>query len=132
MKKTIKLAALALLLSTGVFAAGHKKAVHNMPVTKRDNIIFYTLPSQRGIDLRVTKAEPGKTIVIIRDNDGNVLRKDVMTGSQIRRGYVLNQLENGDYSIEISSKNQVFKRDIHIYNEGPIKTFLVKQVYPGV
>jgi hypothetical protein len=66
--------------------------------------------------------------VVIYDNNGNVLRKDVMNGPAVRRGYVLNQLDNGDYTIEISSKNQVFKRNIHIYNEGPIKSFIVKQV----
>jgi hypothetical protein len=129
MKTSIKLTALALLMSLGAFAAPHKKVMHRMMSSgKNDEIVFYTLPSQRGIDLRVKKAMPGKTIVIIRDNDGNVLQKDVMTKETIRRGYVLNQLDNGDYSIEIQSANQDFKRDIHIYNEGNIKTFLVKQV----
>jgi hypothetical protein len=125
MKKSIKLLALGLLLSTGLFAATPKPAVRHMRMENKDNIVFYTLPSQRGIDLRIKKAEPGKTVVIIYDNNGNVLQKDVMTGADIRRGYVLNQLDNGDYSIEITSKNQVFKRNIHIYNEGPIKSFIV-------
>jgi hypothetical protein len=120
--------ALLLLLSTGLFAAAPKRLARGMPTEKQDYIIFYTLPSQRGIDLRIKKAEPGQTIVVIYDNNGNVLRKDVMNGPAVRRGYVLNQLDNGDYTIEISSKNQVFKRNIHIYNEGPIKSFIVKQV----
>jgi len=128
MKKSMKLAALALLLNAGVFAASPKISGRAVTAGKTDNIIFYTLPSQRGIDLRVKKAIPGKTIVIIRDNNGNVLQKDVMTANEIRRGYVLTQLEEGDYSIEISSKNQVFKRDIHIYHEGPVRSFIVKQV----
>lgn len=128
MKKSIKLTALALLLSAGVFAGTPNKPTTHMPAGRMDKIVFYTLPSQSGIDLRIKKAEPGKTIVIIRDNDGNVLQKDVMTGADVRRGYVLNQLDEGDYSIEISSNNQVFKREIHIYNEGPVKSFIVKQV----
>jgi hypothetical protein len=128
MKKSIKLTTLALFASVAAFAAGPVKNGHEMSTGKKDKIVFYTLPSQRGIDLRVKKAEPGKTIVIIRDADGDVLQKDVMTSDNIRRGYVLNQLYNGDYSIEISSKDQDFKRDIHIYNEGPVKTFIVKQV----
>lgn len=125
MKKAIKLTAIALLLSGGLLAAPKPHKV--VPMNNRDKIDFYTLPSQRGIDLRIRKADPGKTIVVIYDNDGNVLQKDVLTGTQIRKGYVLNQLDNGDYSIEITSNHHVFKKDIHIYDEGPIKSFIVKQ-----
>src|ERR1700744_1582417 len=114
MKKIIKLTALALLLSSGAFAATPKTA-HKMMNGKQDNIVFYTLPSQRGIDLRVKKAEAGQTIVTIFDDQGNVLQRDVMNKTDIRRGYNFTQLDNGDYSIVISSKNQVFKRKIHIY-----------------
>jgi hypothetical protein len=129
MKTSIKLTVLALLMSLGAFASPHKKAAHRMMASgKNDEIVFYTLPSQQGIDLRVKKAMPGRTVVIIRDSDGNILQKDVMTKENIRRGYVLSQLDNGDYSIEIQSANQDFKRDIHIYNDGDIKNFIVKQV----
>gem|GEM_PF-487627 len=129
MKKSIKLSALLLLFSTGLFAATPKTTVKSMPPGKKDYIVFNTLPSQRGIDLIIQKAEMGKTIVIIYDDNGNVLRKDVLNNlNKIRKGYVLNQLDNGDYSIEIISKNQVFKRSIHVYNEGPIKSFIVRQV----
>jgi hypothetical protein len=127
MKKIIKLTALALLLSSGAFAATPKTA-HKMMNGKQDNIVFYTLPSQRGIDLRVKKAEAGQTIVTIFDDQGNVLQRDVMNKTDIRRGYNFTQLDNGDYSIVISSKNQVFKRKIHIYQEGPVRSFIVEQV----
>ncbi len=127
MKKTIKLTALALLLSTGAFAAVPKTA-HKMMDGKQDNIVFYTLPSQRGIDLRVKKTEPGTTIVTIYDDEGRLLQKDVMNKTDIRRGYNFSQLEEGDYSIVISSKNHVFKRKIHIYQEGPVRSFIVEQV----
>jgi hypothetical protein len=127
MKKTIRLAALALLLSSGVYAAAPKPA-HKMMAGKQDNIVFYTLPSQRGIDLRIKKAEQGKTVVTIFDDNGNVLQKDVMNKTDIRRGYNFTQLDEGDYSIEISSNGQVFKRKIHIYQEGQVRSFLVEQV----
>src|ERR1700733_5221158 len=127
MKKTIRLAALALLLSSGVFAAVPKTA-HKTMDAKQDNIVFYTLPSQRGIDLRVKKAEPGATVVTIYDDEGRVIQKDVMNKTDIRRGYNFTQLDEGDYSIVISSKNMVFKRKIHIYSEGPVRSFIVEQV----
>jgi hypothetical protein len=127
MKKTLKLTALALLLSSGVFAAVPNTG-HKMATGKQDKIVFYTLPSQRGIDLRVKKAEPGTTVVTIYDDEGHVIQKDVMNKTDIRRGYNLSELDPGDYSIVISSKNEVFKRKIHIYYEGPIRSFIVEKV----
>ena len=127
MKKTLKLTALALLLSAGAFAAVPKTA-HTMMNGKQDNIVFYTLPSQRGIDLRIKKAEPGTTVVTIYDDEGRLLQRDEMNKTDIRRGYNFTQLDEGDYSIVISSNNQVFKRKIHIYEEGPVRTFIVEKV----
>jgi hypothetical protein len=127
MKNTLKLTALALLLSSGLFAAAPNTG-HKMATGKQDKIVFYTLPSQRGIDLRVKKADAGTTIVTIFDDQGNVLQRDVMNKTDIRRGYNFTQLDEGDYTIVVSSKNQVFKRKIHIYNEGPIRSFIVEQV----
>ena len=118
---------LALLLSSGLVAAA-PKTIDKTATGKQDKIVFYTLPSQRGIDLRVKKAEPGTTVVTIYDDEGHVIQKDVMNKTDIRRGYNFSQLDEGDYSIVIWSKNQVFKRKIHIYQEGPVRSFLVEQV----
>jgi len=128
MKKSIKLTALALLLSAGVFAATPKKAMSGTPMSSGDHIVFYTLPSQAGIDLRIKKTEPGNAVVMIRDSEGRLLWKDVMKANDIRRGYNLTQLDEGDYTIEITHNQQVFKRIIHIYQEGPVRSFIVEQV----
>ena len=127
MKKTIKLAAIALLLSSGLFAAT-PKTPDKMATGKQDKIVFYTLPSQSGIDLRIKKAEPGTTTVTIYDDEGRVLQKDFVNKTDIRRGYNFTQLDEGDYSIEIVSNGQVFKRKIHIYQEGPVRSFIVERV----
>jgi len=99
-----------------------------MATGKQDKIVFYTLPSQSGIDLRIKKAEPGTTTVTIYDDEGRVLQKDFMNKTDIRRGYNFTQLDEGDYSIEIVSNGQVFKRKIHIYQEGPVRSFIVERV----
>jgi len=127
MKKTIKLAAIALLLSSGLFAVT-PKTPGKMATGKQDKIVFYTLPSQSGIDLRIKKAEPGTTTVTIYDDEGRVLQKDFVNKTDIRRGYNFTQLDEGDYSIEIVSNGQVFKRKIHIYQEGPVRSFIVERV----
>jgi hypothetical protein len=130
MKKSIKLTVLALFLSAGICAAAPRAHAGNMPVSNNYNIVFYTLPSQQGIDLRVKKSIPGiKTVVMIRDQDGHLLWRDEMKGKMdIRRGYNLTQLDEGDYSIEITTGSAVFKRNIHIYNEGSKRSFIVEQV----
>ena len=130
MKKSIKLTALALFLSAGLCAAAPRAHVSHMPAATIDNIVFYTLPSQQGIDMRINKLSPkAKTFVVIRDDNGNVLWRDEMKGKMnIRRGYNFTALDEGDYSIEITSGDIVFKRNIHIYNEGNKRSFIVEQV----
>jgi hypothetical protein len=128
MKKSIKLTALALLISACAFAAKPQFSMH-ANTKSMDHIVFYTLPSQSGIDLRINKINMQPTMVVIRDSNGNILWSDKMKGDKdIRRGYNLTQLDEGDYSIEITSGMEVFKRNIHIYHEGSVRSFIVEQV----
>jgi len=125
MKNSIKLTALFLLASTGLFAATSVKAV--VPA-RADIITFSSLPSERGIDVKVEKTAPGKAIIVIYDQDGNALRKDVVKSDKaFSKAYILNQLENGDYYIEVTSHNKVVVKDIHIYDENGTKMFIVKE-----
>jgi hypothetical protein len=95
----------------------------------RDHIIFNTIPSQGGIDLLIKK-NPLPAMVVIRDNDGNILWKNKMRANKATHwAYNLTSLSEGDYSIEIISGQEVFKRNINIYYEGPVRTFIVQQVF---
>jgi len=126
MKNSIKLAALFLVASTGLFAATSAKAATIVPSTS-DVITVSSLASEDGVAVKVEKSEPGKAIVMIYDKDGNVLRKDILSsGKGLEKGYILSQLENGDYTIEITSNKQVVKKDIHVYDEDQTKMFIVK------
>lgn len=125
MKTSIKLTALFLLASAALFAATPLKTV--VPA-KADVITFSSLPSERGIDVKVEKSAPGKAIVAIYDQDGNMLRKDVIgSGKAFEKAYILNKLDNGDYTIEVTSNKQVVKKSIHVYDEGDTKMFIVKE-----
>jgi hypothetical protein len=126
MKASIKLAALFLLASTGLFAATPATKAHRVILPATDAVVFSTLSASRGIAVSVGKNEPGKAIVVIYDNDKNVLRKDVLASGGVERGYVLNTLENGDYTIEVTTSNHVVKKAIHVYNEGENKMFFIK------
>ncbi|MEO6978635.1 MAG: hypothetical protein ABI113_09665, partial [Mucilaginibacter sp.] len=62
----------------------------------------------------------------IYDQDKNVLRKDVLTANG-SKGYVLSSLENGNYTMEVTTAGQVVKKNIHVYNEDQTKTFIVQE-----
>jgi hypothetical protein len=128
MKNSIKLSALFLVLSAGLFAATSAKADGLVVPSTKDAITFSSLPSQKGIEVKVETAASEKAIVMIYDKDGNVLRKDVLSaGKAFSKAYILNQLENGDYTIEVTSDKQVVKKDIHVYDEDNTKTFIVTE-----
>jgi hypothetical protein len=119
MKNSIKLTALFLLATTGLFAAVPAKTLK----TDVPSATISTLALHKGI---AVKAAGAKSIVMIYDQDKNVLRKDVLARNT-SKGYVLNALENGDYTMEITSNKKTVKKNIHVYNEGQTKTFIVQQ-----
>ena len=119
MKNSIKLTALFLLASAGLFAAVPAKTVKaDVP-----SVTISTLASNKGI---AVKAADAKSIVMIYDKDKNVLRKDVLA-SNAAKGYVLNKLENGDYTLEITSNKKTVKKNIRVYDEGKTKTFIIHE-----
>lgn len=124
MKKSIKLTALFLLASASLFAATTKG-----PVTpSKADITFSSLPSHKGIEVKVQSAAPSKAIVIIYDADKNVIYKDALPAYKaMEKGYILNQLENGDYTIEVTENKQVVTKQIHVYDEDQTRVFIVKQ-----
>lgn len=119
MKASIKLTALFLLATTSLFAAVPAKALK----TDATAVTFSTLAANKGI---AVKAADAKSIVMIYDQYKNVLRKDVLAGNTAR-GYILNTLENGDYTLEVTSNKQTVKKNIHVYNEGQTKTFIIQE-----
>jgi len=121
MKNSIKLTALFLLAGASVFAASAKAVVPSNPAA----VTFSSLPSQKGIDVKVEKSD--KAIVIVSDKDGNVLRKDVLSNKKgMEKGYILTSLDNGDYTIEVISDGKSVKQDVHVYDEDQTKMFIVK------
>jgi hypothetical protein len=125
MKNSIKLTALLLVLSTGLFAADVPKTV--APAAK-GVITFSALPAHRGVEVKVEGSQASKALVVITDKDGNVLLKDVMPANKsMEKGYLLNKLDNGDYTIEVTANKQVVKKDIHVYDEERTRVFIMNQ-----
>jgi uncharacterized protein (DUF2249 family) len=126
MKNSIKLTALFLLATTGLFAATPvKKSTADVPSDKAP-VTISTMAFNKGLAVKVDKDAAGKSIVMIYDQDKNVLRKDVLA-SNGTQAYVLSALENGDYTMEVTSNKQTVKKNIHVYDEGKSKTFIVQE-----
>ena len=124
MKNSIKLTALFLLTSAGLFAATPSKGT----IPSNDQVTFSSLPSQKGVEIKVESTAPSKAIVIVYDANDNVIFKDAMpAGTSMEKGYILNQLENGDYTIEVKENKSDVKKEVHVYTEYQTKTFLVKE-----
>ncbi|HTE01086.1 MAG TPA: hypothetical protein VK668_17470 [Mucilaginibacter sp.] len=118
MKTSIKLIALFLLLGTGAFASTPTK--HNHKVNMHDQVSLIPLHQKEGFAIMVDKADPGKSVVIIYDRDLNVVFKDCLTKGNTRseKKYIFPDLANGDYTVEVFSKNHDVKTQFFIYNDG--------------
>jgi hypothetical protein len=128
MKNSIKLTALFLLAGVGLFAATSATASAPVAPSTTDVITFSSLSSQKGVDIKVERAMAGKAIVMIYDQDRNVIYKDVLPAYKtLEKGYILSQLDNGDYTIEVTSNKQVVKKEIHVYDEDSTRQFIIKE-----
>jgi len=126
MKNSFKLTALFLLATTGLFAAVPSKTKTKVAL-KKDMVTFSTLPSRRGIEIKVNKDAPGKAIVMIYNYENDVVWKDVMKDNKsMEKGYILNQLDNGNYTIEVTLNKQVVKKTAHVYYKGDSKLVAIR------
>ena len=131
MKKLIKFSALLLvsgLISTAVFA-GAKTGKTEGP-NEKDAVTFSSLSQDRGVQIAVKKVEAGKSFVTIYDSENNLLIKDFLPkkASNVEKGYVLTDLEEGNYTIEVTSNNEVVKQVVHVYyDENYNKSFFFMQ-----
>lgn len=124
MKNHIKITALLVLMSAGVYAASPVKG-EKFP---KAEITFSAMPANRVIDVKVNNEKIGKAVVIVYDADGRVLFKNAMRKRKsMERGYVLNQLENGDYTIEVAAGKQSVKKYVHVFDRDQKKVFLIRQ-----
>lgn len=127
MKTSIKLSALFFLLSAGVFAATTANAKDVTPKAK-EVVTFKALDHDRGVKLTIAKSGNGHSFVRVYSKQNELLLKDVLsTKTDVERGYVLTDLEDGDYIMEVKTNNQVVKKTLHVYEENDQKTFFIYQ-----
>jgi hypothetical protein len=127
MKNSIKLSALLLLAGTGIFAAGATaKPIHPMSSSIKGMVTFSTIPTRRGVEIKV-KENPGKALVIIYNYENDMVWKDILSNKKgMDKSYVLSQLDNGNYTIEVTLNKQVVKKIAHVYYKGDSKLVTIR------
>ncbi|WPU93305.1 hypothetical protein SNE25_28705 [Mucilaginibacter sabulilitoris] len=123
MKNSIKLSALFLLLSLSAFATTPAK-IKNDTVSAKNSIMLSSMLKDRGVYINVVKTEKCNPYVMIYDNERNILIKDFLPNkANAAKGYVFTNLDNGDYTIEVTANNEIVKKKVHVYKEYDQKAF---------
>jgi hypothetical protein len=118
MKKSIKLIAILLFVSicTVVMPGVQAKTINSIPPAKIV-INISSLPSNVGVGVNIEKNTAGKAVIMIFDEYGNVLLKQVLpTGKGVEKDYILNKLDNGEYTIHVTSNKKEMEKDIRVFD----------------
>lgn len=128
MKHSIKLLALGLLLSTSLFAAIPVKP--GTPKTSPMNkmVSFTQLPTKRGIEIKLNDPTAGKATVTIYDWNNDIVWQEPLSQKKgLDKGLILNQLDNGNYTVEVFlGKQMVAKKTAHVYYQGDSKLVAIR------
>ncbi|MDB5136454.1 MAG: hypothetical protein JWP37_3057 [Mucilaginibacter sp.] len=120
MKKSITLAAL-LLFGIGVSSTAFAKPKSHK-ISAHEQVSLIPLREYKGFAVMVDKRVPGKSLVMIYDKDNNVVFKDLLTkGTKAEKKYILSDLDNGDYKVEVFSKGHDIKTQFYVYHAGQKK-----------
>ena len=122
MKKFITLTSLFLLLGIGVCSAVSAKPKNHNKRSSHEQVSFIPLHQKGGFAIMVDKQEPGKSMVIIYDQNKDVVFKDCLTkGTRAEKKYVLSNLDNGNYTVEVYSKTHDITTSFYVYDKGQKK-----------
>jgi hypothetical protein len=126
MKKSIALGALCLLLSIGACSTATAKPKHHYMNTKAE-VSLIPLREKPGFAVRVDKLEAGKSMVLIYNNNGDEVFKNLLTKKAAsEKKYILSDLPAGNYTLEVYSKGHDLKTKFYVYDKHQRKViFLV-------
>lgn len=113
--KNIALVAALALLSTGSFAAGKvKKDTTTADVQAWASLNYYE--NSCGVDVTIEKATTSNSTLTIYDGEGNVLLTDNLgtTAQTIKKSYLLTDVANGDYTIEVTNNDKLIEKTIEL------------------
>jgi hypothetical protein len=107
-----------MFLGTGAFASIHVKSYHKANRTA-SQVSLVPLKHSRGFAIMVDNKMPGSSLVMISDINGDVFfKRRVQNGMRNETKFLTTQLEDGQYTVEVYSKNHDVKTNFYIYNNG--------------
>jgi hypothetical protein len=117
MKTSIKLTAMALFLSAGAFAASPKPNHHKTDMNMDKPVVsIIPLKDDRGFAARIDKMGDVRSVVIVYNNDGDAIFKDRLNSNRMgEKKYLLRDLDDGKYTLEVYSKGRDVKTNFFIY-----------------
>lgn len=122
MKKAIKLSALLLLVSTSIFAATGKVK------PAQDEVTVQSAAKPMVVAISIQKESVGKSYVTFFDADSNELMTDYLPAKDsVAKNYNLSELAPGTYTMAVTSNNQVVKKQLTVFEEYGVKTFMFLQ-----
>ncbi|MFA6245816.1 MAG: hypothetical protein WC615_02675 [Mucilaginibacter sp.] len=126
MKKSFTLAALLLVLSTGLFAATPTKKPGNDDVNKA--IVVQAMRNALGFGVSIQNVSTSKASVTITDKNNNVILFDKLAkGKSVEKAYNLSELESGDYQLVVNADNNQVTKKLHVYEEYGNKAYIFLQ-----
>ena len=126
MKKTLTLAALLLVISTGLFAAAPVKNISN---NNDDNnaIVVQAMRTALGFGISIQHTTAAGYVVIIDNNHKVILNDKLAKGKAITKAYNLSELETGDYALTVNANNSTVNKKLHVYEEYGKKAYVFLQ-----
>ncbi|RYU90308.1 T9SS type A sorting domain-containing protein [Mucilaginibacter terrigena] len=126
MKKSFTLAALLLVLSTGLFASAPAKTVADGDANSA--IVFQAMRTALGFGVTINNPTATKSFVTITDNNNHVILLDKLgKGKSIEKAYNLSELENGTYTVTVTANNSTVTKKMNVYEEYGNKAYLFLQ-----
>ena len=126
MKKSFTLAAVLLVLSTGLLAAAPAKKTGDDDANKA--IVVQAMRTALGFGVSIQNTITANASVTITDKSNNIILLDKLAkGKSVEKAYNLSELETGDYQVTVNANNCKVTKKLHVYEEYGNKAYIFLQ-----
>ena len=110
----------AILFVFGLLTLGSFAADQELPETaaaKKQDVVLFTAFEDCGVGVIIHKSVKGNAQINIYDANHTLIMKDVLPKNDdvVLKGYILNNLKDGDYTIKVTANQTVVNRTVHVY-----------------
>jgi hypothetical protein len=125
MKKSFTLAAVLLVMSTGLFAASPSKANTNDDLN--NIIVVQAMRTALGFGISIQQTVTAGSVIITDQHNQIILNDKLAKGKTIENAYNLSELEEGNYFVTVNANNKSIIKQLHVYQEYGNKAYVFLQ-----